>query len=226
MEAAAKTQKKIYSTTELVNGLKQATGGNQKRVLQEEFYRRFRGHVFKISLNPCRNFNDAEQLAVDLVQDTFIKAFQAIERFKFPEDNPEVDHRLLIEAWLGKIARNCFRRLYAKIKMDVIFDDDIVYANEPLYDLFEEMYGDEKVETTNELRVRLQVALNQLTDRQKHIVFVYAGEGCIDAQLRLGDNALTELCSIYDTTPENIRQIKKRSLDKIKAICFPETTHN
>ena len=222
MGEMAITTKTIYSNTELLNGLKFESNGLIKRTLQNEFYRRFKNHVYKNAINNCRNFDNGQQLAIELVQTVFITAFDKISKFSFPDDIPEKDHHYYIKAWLGQIGFNIFKRFYGKQIKEISLDDEECSIVEPSYDPFDELVNGETVEVPNELRVKLQIALSQLTDRQKHILLVYAGEGCIDSKKRLGDSALEQLCKLYDTTPENIRQIKKRSLDKIRGICFSE----
>jgi len=224
MEALTDTEKKIYTDSELVYGLQTETNSNVKRILQNEFYRRFKNHVYKNALNACRDYTDGEQLAIDIHQEVFINAFKSIDKFRFPDVVEKDGHQLIIKGWLGIIGNNLFKKLYTKRKVDVIFDSELIENNEPYYDLFENLYGKEDdVEVPNEFREKLQVALNQLNEKQLHIIRVYASEGCIGSHQHLGTTALKELCALYETSPENIRQIKKRALDKIKAICFPPT---
>ena len=246
---------------QIIDGLKE-TDENQQRALANVFHKSFASHVYKVALSKCRNFRDAEDLAKDVAQETLIKAFKTIKNFSFPQDTPETEHSYIIKAWLGKIAENCFRKMYEKKKKDVSIEDNLLEIDDvfcPIcsvvlveerefyvcpkghykteittlvqakelpedttsFDLFEFLYPDSGIEIPNAFRVTLQAALNTIKEEHRHILLTYASEGCIDSKLHLSQDAMTELCKTYDTSSQNIRQIKKRTLDKIKKICFP-----
>ena len=62
----------------------------------EALFRRYHGTVFRL----CRTYTSSDQDAMDLAQDTFIKAFRGLERLAEPAAFP---------AWLYTIARNVGR---------------------------------------------------------------------------------------------------------------------
>jgi len=70
--------------------------------------------------------------------------------------------------------------------------------------------------------MKLQEALNLLSEKEKHILLTYADEGCIETNRRqkISDSTLQYLCEYYNTTTDAIKQCKKRALDKIKKQCF------
>ena len=68
----------------------------------------------------------------------------------------------------------------------------------------------------------LNDALSLLSERDREILltcFLYQEEN-----KHLPDEVLSELSNRYSTTPANIRQIKKRALDKIKAHIIQNST--
>jgi len=70
----------------------------------------------------------------------------------------------------------------------------------------------------------LDAALNLLSERDREILltyFMYQEEN-----KHLPDDVLEELSLRYSTTSANIRQIKKRALDKIKAYISQNSTSN
>lgn len=250
-----------FTDQQIIDGLKVAKDGNQLRLLENQFYKRYVNYIYHVAINKCRNFSNAEALAKDITQETFINAFKAIKNFSFPTDAPVAEHGNILKAWLGIIGNNCFRKIYAKQKSEVSIEEDSVemddvfcpicceiliekkssfvcskghYKTEvkiqvqakPLpedynnFDLFESLYGESNIEIPNEFRTKLQQVMNTIKEEHKHIFLTYVGEGCINSKQHLSSDAMSDLCKTYDTSPENIRQIKKRTLDKIKNHCF------
>lgn len=75
--------------------------------------------------------------------------------------------------------------------------------------------NNEVVEHNTPQKKILDEALNLLTERDREILFT-----CImhqEEKKHLPDEVLMQLSNRYNTTPVNIRQIKKRALDKVKA---------
>ncbi|MDP2174944.1 MAG: hypothetical protein Q8K70_03435 [Bacteroidota bacterium] len=160
-------------------------------------------------------------MATDITQQTFINAFRKIKDFDLSRESNNSKHEYLIKAWLGTIANNCFNKEYAKRKDHVYLDDLKSRPEEGEYDMFESLYGDEPIEVPNMFRSKLREAMKGLTEIQNHVIEVYASEGCIhDDKKKLSKEAMNILCKTHDTSSDNIRQIKKRALDKIKKYSF------
>lgn len=216
-----KTQLTTMSYEKLIEGLK--TTFNQKELsqLQFEFYNRFSGYLYKAALQKFRNFKDPKFLAEEVLQYTFITAFEKIDKFNLPAKSAPVDHPKIIRAWMGKIATNESKKAIGKIISDKI-EYDSLNLPEPQYDQIEGIYGEKIPDIPNEFRQKLQGALNQLSEKEKHIILTYADEGCIETNRRqhISDSTLQYLCEYYRTTTDAIKQCKKRALDKIKKYCF------
>jgi len=113
------------------------------------------------------------------------------------------------QAWICTIARNQFNELlknslYSSISIGTIETDCIE-------DIADVAVGEEFI---SENRTLLNKALDVLKERDKHILLT-----CYDYYIE-GKNTPSEvlhyLCEYWGTTPDNVRQIKKRSLDKVK----------
>jgi RNA polymerase sigma factor (sigma-70 family) len=206
---------------ELIEALQVAKDKQGFDALYTQFFNRFKGYVFKVTLNFTRNFSDPEELAKDITQETFRSIYENKAKFKFPDKASDNECTARIKSWLSISAKNNFRKEYARrINVDSI-DEIIPLLTEPGFDHFEGSPDDANIEITNEFMLTLVQALGTIkNERDKHILFEYALEGCIESKLHLSPNTMEYLCKLYDTTPENIRQIKKRTYDKIKAICF------
>lgn len=205
---------------QIIDGLKNADDGEKHRLFQHSFYYNYVNDVFNKTIRKCRNFSDAEQLTKDITQETFIRAFGNIHKFSLPVVAEPKQHRAIIMKWLLVIANNCFKKEYAKRINESSYDDIVEIIGEPTYEPFENDGESLQMEIPNPFRLKLQNALNLLTEREKHIITEYADEECIDSKRHLSDKSMKYLCALYETTPENIRQIKKRALDKIKKSCF------
>lgn len=195
-------------------------------LLQSELFARFRGYVLKGATQRTRQFPDTEDFAIDITQQTFISFFGYIHKIKFPTTASESECTRIIKGLLGEIANNHFNKEFARRQK---FDtESLDLFNEILpdvtFDLFESLYTIEPVEVPNGFKMKLQAALNSIKkERDKHIILEYAREGCLDNKQHLSANTVAYLCGLYKTTPENLRQIKKRTLDKIKQFCFAQT---
>ncbi|MBI5370404.1 MAG: sigma-70 family RNA polymerase sigma factor [Sphingobacteriales bacterium] len=209
------------SDKELVEALQKEKTKEGFDSLFKQFFNRFKGYVFKVTLHFTRNFSDAEDLAKDITQETFRSISESKAKFKVPINTSDEEYTARVKGWLGKSAKNHFRREYARrINIDSL-DEILVHLPEPAFDLFEELYPDPEIAVPNEFRNKLNEALSTIKkERDKHILLEYALDGCIETGKHLTTNTMEYLCKLYDTTPENIRQIKKRTYDKIKTICL------
>lgn len=214
-----KTPFKTLTDAEVVAGIQVSKDEKELKLLQYEFYNRFAPYIYKVGSLKCRNFQDSDAMVREILQLTFIIAYKTIGKFTFPEGILPEKCKLVLKAWLGKIANREFLKEIGK-RVDEHVDFDTLNIPEPSYDPFAILVGGDDTEVPNEFRLKLQEAMNELSEQDKHIVLTYAGEGCIDTKLHLSTNAMNYLCEYYKTTPEAIRQRKKRSLDKIKSICF------
>ena len=214
-----KTPFKTLTDAEVVAGIQVSNNEKEVKFFQYEFYNRFAPYIYKVGSQKCRNFQDSDSMAREILQLTFIIAYKTIGKFTFPEGIQPEKCKLVIKAWLGKIANREFLKELGK-RIDENVDIDTLNIPEVVYDPFAILTGDHKVEVQSEFRSKLQEAMNELSEQDKHIVLTYAGEGCINTNLHLSTNAMNYLCEYYKTTSEAIRQRKKRALDKIKSICF------
>ncbi len=223
METILNTQTTLRELTEkeLIEGLQTILEEKDRRLHEFEFYHRFAEYIYKVSLHKFRNFGDTEFLARDVLQNTFITAFRKIGKFKFPGKSLPVDHGKIIRAWLGKIANIEGKKSMAKV-IDSKIEYDSLNLPEPEYDQFEDIYGDPVTAIPNEFSLKLQSAMNQLSEKEKDVIMTYAREGCINTNWsrHISDEALQYLCEYYKTTVEAIKQCKKRALEKIKKACF------
>ncbi|WP_161964515.1 RNA polymerase sigma factor [Mucilaginibacter endophyticus] len=205
------------SDRDLVLGLK-SVGETDLPRYQVEFYRRFAPYIYKVGSQCCQIYPDGNELARDLVQETFIKAFIAIDKFMVTVGEDAV-FKKHIKGWLGKIANRQFLKLYAERK-NANAETECTEAEEPSYDQFSSYFDPPREEIPSIYVTLLREAMSQLKDIDQHIVNAYAAEGCLESTRHISDRAMHLLCETYQTTSENIRKRKNRALTKIKAHCL------
>jgi RNA polymerase sigma factor (sigma-70 family) len=212
-----------FTAQQIIAGLKEEKDDNNRRIFQNLFYSKYVNYIYKGATNLCRNFPEPEELAKDITQEAFIKAFEKIQSFNLSKEADERKHEYMIKAWMGRIANNCFLKLYAKRKNEVYENEEgYLDANDEQYDMFQSLFGETQLEVLSVNRIRLQEALNSLKEEHRHILLTYAREGCINSTQHLSDAAMEYLCKTHDTNSDYIRQIKHRSLKNIKKQLFQE----
>jgi RNA polymerase sigma factor (sigma-70 family) len=157
------------------------------------FYNRHKQFLWNLCYKVCRN----EDLAKDVMQNTWI----AIHKYCHTYDA----QRSKVTTWMSKIARNEMCDLFKSETKNIPLNEDI-------YSISDDNAEDTEF-TTPEKKI-LEEALNTLSERDKDILRTYMQYS--EGNKHLPDEITNELCRRYSTTSANLRQIKKRSLEKVK----------
>jgi len=99
----------------------------------------------------------------------------------------------------------------------------VISEDEQAMNIYRSLENNAGNQAPNKYSEKLRKALDNLTENAKIVINKYASENCISNNQHLSRGAMTDLCNTLNTTPENIRQIKKRTLDKLKKLCFSTT---
>jgi RNA polymerase sigma factor (sigma-70 family) len=207
------------SDRDIVLGLKSSDNETLITNYQYEFYRRYAPYVFKVAIQRCQIFTDAQDFAKEITQLTFIKALKNICKFTIAIGVDDNIFKKMLKAWLGRIANNNFNKLYAEYKNEEV-ELETIATEEPTYDLFEYLFDPVPEEQPSVVLSLLRDAMDQLKEIDKHIITSYAAENCLYTTQHIRDSTMKILCETYNTTPQNIRQRKNRALKKIKLFCF------
>ncbi len=132
-----------------------------------------------------------KEIAEDLTQQVFIKAWEAIGDFKF-KNNP-------FSSWLYSIARNSVTDFYRKKKPDFSLDEEIKIDLFDEKDLNEELINKEEVDN-------ILKKIYQLPSDQKELLILRFVE----------DLSYEEIAKIMNKTPLNLRVIQHRALNRLK----------
>jgi RNA polymerase sigma factor (sigma-70 family) len=177
----------------------------------EEFYRRH----FHYLEGACRGYSRqiGEGRVVELVQDTFVKAFQRASTFKpKPCQSAEQDRRH-VRGWLGSIFKNALLDVYRHEPSEIV-DEDIELVPDP---------SANEQESGPEASVigPMEAAFMQLGDREQEVLReTMRWYDAAATQQRMPSRALQELASQLGTTSQNIRQIRSRAIAKLRRVVF------
>jgi RNA polymerase sigma factor (sigma-70 family) len=167
------------------------------------FYDRYKKLVWTLCFRTCASL-DAEN-GKELADCVFNNTMMAIY------EHPTYDSRKAkLSTWISRIARNEASDLFKEYG---ITDNRVTPLNEAITTpIFDE--NEKAVEYEVPSRKVLDAALALLSERDREILMTYFMYQ--DGNKHLPDDVLGELERRYSTTSSNIRQIKKRSLDKVK----------
>lgn len=167
----------------------------------EEIYRRYAKLIWNLCNSACESF-----VVVDLpafIEEVFSQTMIAI--YEHPTYKPGKGK---VATWISKIAQNKARDL---IK-DWPRPCEVLDGSRSISYLVE--YDDEEDYITPEQQ-QLNQALSHISEKERDIILTYMMYQ--DGNKHLPDDILNELRLRYNTTSENIRQIKKRAMTKLGA---------
>ena len=154
----------------------------------------------------------------DVMQNTFWTAFQRAETYRPCGSADPAHQRLACRRWLVGISQNLIRDALTRpisVVSDVAFDDCI--------DLGVDLRDDAAVDPA--LVSAVEQAFDELSERERDVVrttmmFFKPGE----KNQRLPNGVADNLAKLLSTTTENIRAIRKRAFDKLRARLAPWST--
>jgi RNA polymerase sigma factor (sigma-70 family) len=180
-----------------------------------EFYHRHVGYVYHICKNFFGNRLGTEEDAKDLVQGIFLRVFEKAGTYK-PGVSHQKDPARRVRAWMGTIAKRIFLSQVEDSQMQPDLLEDL--DEKDLTSVFQPEPDCDGSLPSPRIQRLIQV-LAQLPEREVDVLRVWAmyykpGE----KHQRLPDEVSQRLAEKWNTTPENIRQIRKRACDQIREI--------
>lgn len=185
-------------------------GDGYSHAAWEQFYQRHVGYLhfacaraFSTALGPHR--------VEDLVQDVLVRAYERAGTFVLDPNLPGDRRRKAVRAWLGTISRNLFNDLFRDQPSVTFVDDDILEAHP------DEIKVGENESSEPDRTTLLDRAMQTLSDREQHVLRTTAFWYQPGARhQRLPNKVMTGLAAELKTSPANIRQIRVRSMAKVK----------
>lgn len=133
----------------------------------DELVRRYRERIYGVVYNMTSNREDAS----DLTQDTFIKAFQSINRFQ---------GQASFFTWIYRIAVNSTLTHLRKTKLRTFFSFEKINEDDKTSQLIAQLTDKSGVERevyVKELRERLNEALQKLSTKHRTVVTLFEVDG-------------------------------------------------
>ena len=121
--------------------------------------------VYRMAMTLARDPNDAS----DLVQETYLKAFKAEERFELREAG--------VRPWLFKILHNNFYSRYNQRKRENPVGDEVVQDRMPAYEDEEPPAWDLASLDWENVDDRLKHAVAELPEHYREVLLLWAVEG-------------------------------------------------
>ncbi len=187
-------------------------GSAEARDAWAEFYRRHRRYLFAVCYRAYGTTLGVDRVT-ELVQDTFVRAYEKAETYKVDTQAVGDDlDRYRARAWLGRISENIFRDYFRhQPHVDFLDAADIPEGEQP-------PVPPDHEEPSHRANC-LEQALGELTMREQDVLRATAlwyqpGQ----RQQRMPNSAMKQLASSLDTTPANIRQIRVRAMNKLRAL--------
>lgn len=179
------------------------------RVAWDAFYRRHR----KFLLYACRKAGYGVVLGEngleDLVHDTLVRAYERADQFRSEGSGDAAVIRRRVRAWLSGIAANLFRSWLREHPIAFIHLDESEWKNRPGASI--------SCEPTSRHHALLIEAFETLSERENLVVLRSAEYYKPGAKYQRLPNAVSEeLATMFETTSDNIRQIRSRAIRKIK----------
>jgi RNA polymerase sigma-70 factor (ECF subfamily) len=166
------------------------------------FYNKYKNFLWSLCYSICtksKGTNEGEELAKDVFNNTMMSIYDSSHTYDSKKSK--------VNIWMARIAKN---EMLDLLKGQTEF----IPLNEDIHSTSEDNDKEDTDFISPEKRI-LDKALNTLSEKEKDILLTYMQYS--DGNKHLPDEVINELCQRYGTLPATLRQIKKRSLDKIKS---------
>lgn len=177
------------------------------------FFERHREYLYHACRSRFEPGMDGDQGASDLVQDTFIRAYERAETFDVDGSLTAEEVRLCVRAWLGKIAENLFLS-YHKANADKLLLPDEEWQKLDGQPSKAEVEDPEQWSADRRL---LEKALDTLNEKERIVVnFTYSYHRPGEEHQRLPNRVCEEIADMIGTKRSSLRKIRQRALEKIQ----------
>jgi RNA polymerase sigma-70 factor, ECF subfamily len=175
-----------------------------------ELYRRHAKYVLGVCQRACQGIL-SDGSAEELTHDTLLRAYERASTFN-ADGVPEPERqRFLVRAWLGRIAQNILndrlRGLSGAIVINLDADEWATITDDH-----------DQGCSSHSLRIKLiGECLEALAEREKHVLRITMQHfKPKEPHQRLPNEVSEDLARALQTTPENIRQLRRRAMRKVK----------
>ncbi len=175
----------------------------------DKFYNCYKNYVYTIVKNACKSWEMyGDELVETVFENTFLSVYAKAESFMMIEGISFERQEKNMKSWLGAIAKNEMLQLlrqFKTVKDKIEYTDDLSFLeniNENNESLYTEDY------------LLAEKALKTLSERDRSILVTYLMYQ--DGNKKLPKEEIQRLADMWNVHPDNMRQIKKRSMDKLE----------
>ncbi len=173
------------------------------------FHGRYKNYVYTIVKNACRSWEMyGDELIEAVFENTFLTVYAKAESFMVIDGIPVERQEKRMKSWLGKIANNEMLQLLRQFKID---KDKIEYTDDLTF--LENISEDNEPRATSDYLLA-EKALQTLSERDRNILVTYLMFE--HDNKKLPSIEIQRLSDMWNIHPDNMRQIKKRSLAKVE----------
>ena len=174
-----------------------------------ELYNRYKNYLYTVVRNACKSWEMyGDELIQGVHQNTFLMVYEKAESFLRIEEVPVKRQEKRMKSWLGRIAEREMYKVLRELKDEkekIDYHDDLTFLEN----------SDEEIKPQkSEYFLLAEKALNTLSERDRNILVTYLMFE--DGNKKLPSNEIQRLAEMWNVLPDNMRQIKKRSLEKVR----------
>ncbi|NVO10731.1 MAG: sigma-70 family RNA polymerase sigma factor [Bacteroidales bacterium] len=174
-----------------------------------EFYNRYKSFLYTVIKKACKSWEMyGDELIETVFGNTFVTIFEKADTFMIIDGIPIERQEKRMKSWISQIAKNEMLQLlrqYKKDKEKIEFKDDLSFIE------ITDIEAD-KIESDDILLAGK--ALRTLNERDRNILVTYLMYE--DGKKKLPSSEIQNLADMWGVLPDNMRQIKKRSLEKLE----------
>ena len=165
------------------------------------FYDRYKAFLWSLCYSICtkrKGTSEGEEFAKDIFNNTMMSIYEGSHTYDSKKSK--------ITTWMSRIAKN---------EMFDFLKDESEFS--PLNEEVDSISDNDDTEKSSFIspgKRELENALLTLSEKEKDILLTYMEYS--NGKKHLPDVLISELCKRYSTLPATLRQIKKRSLEKIE----------
>jgi RNA polymerase sigma factor (sigma-70 family) len=175
-----------------------------------EFYRRHVGYLYGVCRRAYEHILTGDTGIGDIVEETFHRAFRKAELFDANGIDDPVRIRHRTRAWLGRIAQ--------RLVLDMLRGAQRLPTSTFETEAWENIPEQPVLSSRDDILIRqVRDALDQLSEKEQIVIrvtFEWYQPG--NKHQRLPNGVVADLAETLETTPENLRQIRRRALNKIR----------
>lgn len=174
-----------------------------------EFYNRYKSFIYTVIKKACRSWKMyGDELIETVFVNTFLTVYEKAETFMLIDNVHFERQEKRMKYWLSQVAKHEMLQLLRQYKIN---KDKIEYLDDLS---FLERIDNETEEIKSDDILLAEKAFQTLSERDRDILVTYLMYE--DGNKKLPSDEIQRLANMWGVLPDNMRQIKRRSLRKLE----------